>query len=50
NPVSFIVENANGRSSDGEKSILEIEADEVHQRVPLHVGHPDMVDKLEKSI
>lgn len=50
NPVSYIVESAGGRSSNGEKSILEVEADEIHQRVPFHAGHPDMVKKLEKAV
>ncbi|MFB6167074.1 MAG: class 1 fructose-bisphosphatase [Candidatus Nanohaloarchaea archaeon] len=50
NPVAFIVENAGGASSDGDESILEVEPGELHQRVPLHVGHPDMVEKLEKSV
>lgn len=50
NPVAYIVENAGGASSDGEKSILDVEAKEIHQRVPFHAGHPEMVKRLEKSI
>ncbi len=50
NPISFIVETAGGASSDGEKSILQVEAEELHQRVPFHVGNQDLIDRLEESI
>jgi fructose-1,6-bisphosphatase I len=50
NPVAYIIENAGGASSDGEKSILDLEAEEIHQRTPFHAGHPDMVKQLEKAI
>jgi len=48
NPISYIVETAGGASSNGKQSILEVEAEEIHQRVPLHVGSQEMVDRLEK--
>ncbi len=43
NPMAFLVEHANGLSSDGEKSILEIEPSELHQRVPIFIGSKNMV-------
>lgn len=43
NPMAFIAETAGGASSNGEKSILEVEAEELHQRVPFFAGHEDLV-------
>ncbi len=50
NPVSYIIEAAGGRSSDGERSILAIEPDELHGRVPVHVGSTDLIDRLEATL
>ncbi|KAL5717237.1 fructose-bisphosphatase [Ranunculus cassubicifolius] len=49
-PMSYIVEQAGGKGSDGHKRILDIEPDEVHQRVPIFIGSPEEVDKLEKYL
>jgi fructose-1,6-bisphosphatase I len=49
-PVAYIVETAGGRSSDGERSILEVEPDELHDRVPVHVGDSDLIDRLEATL
>jgi len=46
NPMSFLVEHAGGLSSDGEKSILEINPTELHQRVPIFIGSENMVKEL----
>jgi fructose-1,6-bisphosphatase I len=50
NPVAHVIEAAGGASSDGERSILEVEAEEVHQRVPLHVGNPELIERLEDAL
>ena len=50
NPVAHVIETAGGASSDGERSILEVEAEEVHQRVPVHVGNADLIDRLEDAL
>lgn len=50
NPLSFIVEQAGGRSSNGEKRILELEPKSLHQRTPLFIGSKDDVLMLEKFI
>lgn len=50
NPVAYIVETAGGASSDGSRSILEVGVQELHQRVPFHAGHEDVVERLEKEI
>lgn len=38
NPIAYIIENAGGMSFDGDGSILEVEAESLHQRTPLCVG------------
>lgn len=50
NPISFIVETAGGASTDTEKSILDLEASELHQRVPLFVGSEELVQKVEENL
>jgi fructose-1,6-bisphosphatase I len=50
NPLSFIVEQAGGRSSNGDKRILEIKPENLHQRTPLFIGSMEDVLMLEKFI
>ncbi len=50
NPMAFVVETAGGASSNGDKSILGIEAEEIHQRVPFFVGHREMIERVEKQL
>jgi fructose-1,6-bisphosphatase I len=50
NPVAHVIEAAGGASSDGERSILDVEATEVHQRVPVHVGSPELIERLEDAL
>jgi fructose-1,6-bisphosphatase I len=38
NPLAFIVEQAGGAASDGERRILDIAPTELHQRTPLFIG------------
>jgi len=47
NPFAFIVEKAGGRATNGEKRILEIQPEELHQRTPLFIGSKLMMDELE---
>ncbi|WP_058996031.1 class 1 fructose-bisphosphatase [Haloarcula sp. CBA1127] len=49
-PMAYILESAGGRSSDGDQSLLEIEPDELHERTPLYLGNPDLIDRLEANI
>src|SRR5690606_11353828 len=46
NPIAFIVEQAGGKASTGTQRILEIEPEELHQRVPAIIGSADMVEKV----
>lgn len=47
NPIAFIVEMAGGSSTNREKSILDIEAEELHQRVPFFVGNESIIRRVE---
>ncbi|CAN1275626.1 Fructose-1,6-bisphosphatase, chloroplastic [Linum perenne] len=49
-PMSFIVEQAGGKGSDGHGRILDIQPVEIHQRVPLYIGSVEEVEKLEKYL
>ncbi|GLJ21488.1 hypothetical protein SUGI_0396790 [Cryptomeria japonica] len=49
-PMSYIVEQAGGKGSDGHKRVLDIQPQEVHQRVPLYIGSTEEVEKLEKFL
>lgn len=50
NPMSFIAEQAGGVSSNGKDSILDIEPDSIHQRVPIYVGNKGLIKELEKAL
>ncbi|MBV6477912.1 MAG: Fructose-1,6-bisphosphatase class 1 [Ignavibacteria bacterium] len=50
NPLSFIVEQAGGRSSDGKQRILEVTPENLHQRTPLFIGSEDDVKLIEKFL
>lgn len=47
NPLSYIIENAGGKSSTGKIRILEIQPTELHQRVPIFMGSKNAVEKAE---
>ncbi len=46
NPMSFIVEQAGGRSIIGDRETLDILPESLHQRVPLMFGHRREIDYL----
>ncbi len=50
NPIAYVVETAGGRSSDGTRSILEVEPTDLHDRVPVHVGNAELIDRLEATL
>jgi fructose-1,6-bisphosphatase I len=45
NPLAFIVEQAGGAASDGQRRILEIQPTELHERTPLFIGSRREVDE-----
>lgn len=48
NPLSFVVEQAGGRASDGYSRIMELKATAIHQRTPVFIGSSEMVKKAEE--
>jgi len=50
NPLSFIVEQAGGRSSDGKNRILDLIPESLHQRTPLYIGSEEDVLLAEKYL
>ena len=47
NPLAFIAEQAGGRATDGFQRILDIQPEELHQRVPYFAGSTAMVLEAE---
>ena len=50
NALAFLIEQAGGMATDGERRIMEIEPAELHQRTPFFVGPKSMVEKVMKMI
>ena len=50
NPLAMVVEQAGGKASTGTRSILQVEPEELHQRVPLFIGSRDDVTDAEQFI
>ncbi|KAF6160627.1 hypothetical protein GIB67_019567 [Kingdonia uniflora] len=47
NPLSFLVEQAGGRGSNGKSRILSIQPVKLHQRLPLFLGGLEDIEELE---
>ena len=47
NPLAFIIEQAGGKASDGQRRILELTPTSLHQRTPLFIGSARMVTQAE---
>ncbi|UJF19560.1 class 1 fructose-bisphosphatase [Vibrio sp. SS-MA-C1-2] len=50
NPMAFIMEQAGGIASDGDKRIMDLKPTELHQRVPFFVGSRNMVLTIEEFL
>lgn len=50
NPMSFIVEQAGGKATNGKQRIMDIKPTGIHQRVPLFLGSREDVELLEEFI
>ncbi|MDN5287094.1 MAG: class 1 fructose-bisphosphatase [Mucilaginibacter sp.] len=48
NPMSFIIEQAGGRATDGKTRIMELDVHSLHQRTPIFIGSEEMVSKAEE--
>jgi fructose-1,6-bisphosphatase I len=49
-PLAFIAEAAGGAATDGERDILDIEPEQLHQRTPLVIGSREDVEFVRKTI
>lgn len=49
-PMAMVVEEAGGRASDGTRPILDIQPDELHQRTPVFMGSPSVMDRVESFL
>ncbi len=47
NPMAYLIEQAGGKASDGFQRIMDIEPNELHQRVPFFCGSQNMVETVE---
>ena len=47
NPIGMIIEQAGGRASTGERPILEVMPDEIHQRIGFVFGSSEEVERIE---
>lgn len=50
NPLSFLVEQAGGKATTGEKRVLEIEPAHIHQRTPVYMGSISNVNMAENFL
>lgn len=50
NPLAMVVQQAGGYASNGKSPILEMQPDELHQRVPLFIGSKEDVKLAEEFI
>ncbi|MDW6091759.1 class 1 fructose-bisphosphatase [Vibrio rhizosphaerae] len=50
NPMAFLMEQAGGIATDGMNRILDLDPQELHQRVPFFVGSKNMVTKLQEFL
>lgn len=50
NPMAYIVEQAGGAASDGHTRIMEKKPRALHERTPLYIGSPEMVDLAEQFL
>ena len=49
-PIGYIIECAGGASSDGSQSLLAVESNDIHDRTPVYVGTPSLVERLEDAL
>ena len=47
NPISFLVEQAGGRASDGRQRVMAVKPESLHQRIGFVFGFADEVERIE---
>jgi len=50
NPIAYVARAAGGAASDGDRSILDVPADRLHQRTPLYVGNEKLIRELPEQL
>jgi len=50
NPLSFIIEQAGGTAINGEKRIMEIVPESIHQRTPIYIGSRENVERVKEFL
>ncbi len=50
NPLALLIEQAGGAATDGKQRILDIKPHKLHQRTPLFIGSPAMVEEVMKGV
>ncbi|WP_408958344.1 class 1 fructose-bisphosphatase [Natrinema sp. 74] len=50
NPIGYVVEQAGGHSSNGDRSLLAVDPDGLHGRAPFHVGNEELIERLETAL
>ncbi|MBP2250859.1 fructose-1,6-bisphosphatase I [Halarchaeum solikamskense] len=49
-PMAYIVEAAGGASTDGTRSLLDVEPDTLHERTPIYLGNDALIDRAERIV
>ena len=47
NPISFLIEQAGGRASNGRQRLMEVQPESLHQRIGFVFGSSDEVERIE---
>ena len=50
NPLAFIIEQAGGLATNGNKRIMEIEPENIHQQTPIYIGSTDNVTMVHSYL
>ncbi len=49
-PTAMIIREAGGRATDGERDILDIEPEDIHETTPLYLGSPQCMDLVDEFL
>ncbi len=47
NPMAYVMQAAGGASTDGTRSLLDVEPTDLHQRTPMYVGNTELIKRRE---
>ncbi|MEF8881403.1 MAG: class 1 fructose-bisphosphatase [Halapricum sp.] len=49
-PLAYLVEAAGGASSDGRRSLLDVQPGDLHARTPTFLGNRELIDRVEAAL